>query len=201
MSARLAVCFAVLIGITGTFVTTLSAQRTEVSAYAGGFWPDRMPIGKLKSDGIWGIRAGTFLTERFEAEGGFGYINHFELSRTPGPSVRGMLWEATGVWNLMDRQIVRTPMTPYLTVGTGSLNAFIRGADEIPLSSTPRNIVMDDGDTFFMFSYGGGIKAMNMWGPLGLRADIRGRTIPNFYGHVTSWPEITGGLLFSWGER
>jgi len=36
---------------------------------------------------------------------------------------------------------------------------------------------------------------------MGLRADIRGRTIPNFLGNSTSWPELTGGLTFTWGER
>ena len=61
--------------------------------------------------------------------------------------------------------------------------------------------VLSDGDTFFTVNYGGGVKAMNVWGPVGLRADVRGRTIPNFFHESPSWPEVTGGLLFSWGER
>ena len=34
-----------------------------------------------------------------------------------------------------------------------------------------------------------------------IRADIRGRTLPNFIGESMNWPEITGGVTFSWGER
>ena len=43
---------------------------------------------------------------------------------------------------------------------------------------------------------------MNMWGPMGLRADIRARTLPNFFGKAVNWlPELTGGVIFTFGER
>jgi len=35
----------------------------------------------------------------------------------------------------------------------------------------------------------------------GYRADVRGRTLPRFYGFRFSWLEVTAGLTFSWGER
>ena len=52
-----------------------------------------------------------------------------------------------------------------------------------------------------MVSYGGGIKALRLWGPLGLRREIKGRTMPAVFDHQVTWPEVTGGLTFSWGER
>jgi len=62
--------------------------------------------------------------------------------------------------------------------------------------------VLHDRDTFFTFSYGGGLKAQRLWGPMGLFGDVRGRTIPNlFNGHGTNLLELTAGLNFSWGER
>jgi opacity protein-like surface antigen len=64
-----------------------------------------------------------------------------------------------------------------------------------------RQIVMEDGDWLFTFSYGGGVKFMGVWGPLGFRVDVRGRTIPNFYSQSVTRPEGTGGLIFTWGER
>jgi hypothetical protein len=64
-----------------------------------------------------------------------------------------------------------------------------------------RRIVMDNGDTFFTFSYGGGVKGMRVWGPMGFRLDFRGRTIPNYYSESITRPELTGGLIFNWGER
>jgi len=50
-------------------------------------------------------------------------------------------------------------------------------------------------------SYGGGIKATNLAGPLGFRLDLRGRTFPNFRGESLTWPEATAGLTFTFGER
>ena len=63
------------------------------------------------------------------------------------------------------------------------------------------NDVMDSKDTFLTFSYGGGLKATRLWGPVGIFGDFRGRTVPNFFGHGNTWPEINAGLNFSWGEK
>jgi hypothetical protein len=60
---------------------------------------------------------------------------------------------------------------------------------------------LDGTQTFMTFSYGGGLKATRLWGPMGLFGDFRGRTVPNFFGHGNTWPEISAGLNFSWGEK
>jgi len=64
-----------------------------------------------------------------------------------------------------------------------------------------RSKIMDNGDTFFTLNYGGGVKFLNIAGPIGFRVDVRGRTIPNFFGQTTTWLEPTAGVTFSWGER
>ena len=61
--------------------------------------------------------------------------------------------------------------------------------------------ILDNNDTFFTFSYGGGFKALRLAGPVGFRFDVRGRTIPNFFGESSTRAEFTGGLVFAWGER
>src|SRR6059036_1190147 len=64
------------------------------------------------------------------------------------------------------------------------------------------NDVLRDHSTFFTFSYGGGLKAQRVWGPLGFFGDVRGRTIPNFFdGHGTNMLELSAGLNFAWGEK
>jgi hypothetical protein len=56
--------------------------------------------------------------------------------------------------------------------------------------------------TFFTFSYGGGLKLQRVWGPLGFFGDVRGRAIPNFFnGHGTNLLELSAGLNFAWGEK
>jgi Outer membrane protein beta-barrel domain len=136
--------------------------------------------------------------------------------------VRSLLWEASGTYNFGE-STVGLRWTPYVTVGVGGITARLKNVDSVfvtggglipnplftgPSSSQPefvanpaRQIVMNNNATFFTFSYGGGIKAMKLWGPAGVRFEIRGRTIPNFYSSSLTRAEYTGGLLFSWGER
>jgi hypothetical protein len=103
------------------------------------------------------------------------------------------------------------------TFGVGVLHANVVDANSVLIHATkylrdpltglvvPSPVgatTLTDGDNFFDFSYGGGVKAMNVWGPMGLRADIRGRTFPNFFGKTLNWlPELTGGVIFTLGER
>jgi hypothetical protein len=62
--------------------------------------------------------------------------------------------------------------------------------------------VLQDSANYFTFSYGGGLKAQRIWGPMGFFGDVRGRTIPNFFnGHGTNLLEVSAGLNFAWGER
>jgi hypothetical protein len=63
------------------------------------------------------------------------------------------------------------------------------------------NDIVESGDTFLTFSYGGGIKIHRVWGPMGFFGDFRGRTVPNFFSKSTTSPEISAGLSFAWGER
>jgi hypothetical protein len=65
---------------------------------------------------------------------------------------------------------------------------------------TGRKVIVADNTPFFTINYGGGFKATNLKGPLGVRLDVRGRT-PNFRGDVMTWPEATAGLTFAFGER
>jgi len=131
---------------------------------------------------------------------------------------RALLWEASGNYGFGGHR-----WTPYVVVGVGGLTARIKNADSVFLtgggfiqnpmyhnagSPVPQFIanpapvrILDNNDTFFTFSYGGGFKALKLAGPLGFRFDVRGRTIPNFFGSSTTRAEFTGGLAFGWGER
>jgi len=215
------VCVALVISITALPFTTY-AQKYEVSPYAGGFFPGpNATLGDFRSEGIYGVKSGVFLTTNFQAGGHLGYINHFQpnnsnaVSQTTGlqdqHSIRAIIWEGEGSYHFA-RTFAETAVTPYIVIGAGGLTTATNAAGSVLLGglqvdangnvvSAPRTIMLQDGDTFFTFSYGGGIKALRLLGPMGLRGDIRGRSIPNFLGNSTSWPELTGGLMFTWGER
>lgn len=191
---RAAVAFLIL----GAFFSYAPAQKFEIHPYAGFFFPDSFDFGsgsqEFKEEGIYGVKGGFFLTRNIEIEGNFGYINHFELEKTD-PESRGILWEASGLYHL---PYIKHRFQPYVTAGVGGITAVVDDDDGRFVPSELR--VFEDGDTFFTFSYGGGIKAPRLWGPLGLRGDVRGRTIPNLHGEASSWLELTGGIILSWGE-
>jgi hypothetical protein len=131
----------------------------------------------------------------------------------PQGSGRAHIWEGEFTYNFERMSMFGSLIRPYLAGGAGALVAKVKNPEvfvlnvnrsEIICDNCPRftaNDVLEDGDTFFTFSYGGGIKLHRLWGPVGFFGDLRGRTIPNFFGHGTNWPEVSAGLTFSWGER
>jgi len=195
------------------------AQKWEVEPYAGGLWLTNFNnVLDFRNPGIFGVKGGGYLTDHFMLEGNVGYLNQFTFGGYDYKS-HGLLYEVAGSYNFFGNRL--GGVFPFVTLGLGGLSvgneSLINGNDSnaavyvVPLavpvftgSPIPRTLdalVVEDGDTFFNFSYGGGVKAARLWGPMGFRADVRGRTMPNFFGKTVNSFELTGGLLFSWGER
>jgi hypothetical protein len=203
---------------------SLLAQKYEVNPYAGGFWPGPSSAGHLKNEGLYGVRAGFFVDPNFELELNAGWITHFK-PRDLDVKSRGLLWEVAGDYNFSTSEFPFShKFSPFLVGGVGGITTFLDGGPfpffqtvsgnvlvpgqlvgqgfpaSVPVTVTrPRAI--EDGDTFFAVSYGGGVKAMRLWGPVGLRGEVRGRTLPNYYGGAPTWFEATGGINIMWGER
>ncbi len=202
------------------------AQKYELHPYVGGMFltdfraaPDQVGRFDFKNPGVFGIKGGGFLTQDFMLEGNVGYVNQFEFRHNLDPKVYAIQWEALGSYNFFPARFAGA--YPYVSAGIGGLTLKARNQMDFDDSDTvvypvqveprqnggpfPTTIVpftIQDNDTFFTFSYGGGVKGQRLWGPLGLRADFRGRTMPNFYQHRAVHAfEMTGGVLVSWGER
>jgi hypothetical protein len=200
---------ALLLLMLGFAVQPAFAQKFEINPYAGGYFPGHWrDTFQLKREGIYGIQAGGSFADRWQVEGNLGYINHFLFEGNSAPKSRALIWEAGPSVNLYSNLFQN--VFPFLSVKVGGLSGWIGDPENVggesatfaniaPPGATP--VVLSDRDTFFQFSYGGGLKAWNLWGPLGLRADVRGRTMPNFFGNSATWLETTGGVTFSWGER
>ena len=146
----------------------------------------------------------------------------------PQGAVRANLWEVEGTYNFAKRTMFGSTVRPYAVFGLGGITTRIKNEDTFTLNvrsvtiQDSHNVNLASGlvkenwapqtvflandvlgnDTFFTFSYGGGVKAMRLWGPMGVFGDFRGRTVPNFVGgRANTWPELSAGLNFSWGER
>jgi hypothetical protein len=200
--------FGLLILVFGIGTQSAFAQRFEIHPYAGAFMPgDWRDEFEINEEGIYGIKGGMFVSDRLELEGNIGYINHFQFEGTD-PKARGLIWEFAPSVNFFSSRFSK--FVPYASVGVGAMTNWVGDLEDVgdpgpdaenisPVGGP--DLTLEDGDTFLQVSYGGGVKGINLWGPVGLRFDLRGRSMPNFFGNHLSWLETSGGLTFTWGER
>jgi hypothetical protein len=180
----------------------LFAQAYEVNPYGGFFWANHTNAGRLRDNAIWGGRAGVFLDPSFELEGNVGYINHFQVTDIDVRN-RGFLYEIAGNYNFSEKAWpVSRQFTPFVVVSAGAITSHLKDVPTFTfVGPQGQSIEMTHHNTFFQVSYGGGFKSVKLWGPMGLRFDVRGRTLPNYYHSTPTLLEVTGGVNFMWGER
>jgi hypothetical protein len=213
MKSKLIVQAVLMVCFLTVFTGALSAQRVELYPDAGYMWPQHnLGDGNgIKSQAVVGLKGGVFMNENSQLEGSFEYLNHF-IERNPPdafspalgvvqPAVRGFLYDVNYAYNFGERQFLGSRISPFLSFGGGGLTAHLPDAPLTFVQSGGTSRILESGDTFFTVNYGGGVKFLNVAGPMGFRIDIRGRTLPNYFGNTTSWLEPTAGLTFSWGER
>lgn len=202
-------------------------RQVEIDPYLGFFWPGHTDSTNMRDSGIAGIRASTGLSDYFEVEGNFGYINHFESKFVPNDldqsfgvpvhTVHGLLYDVNGVVTFGKRPVFGSRVNPYVTFGAGGLSTKVRhgsaqlvggqvytidpATGSVVLNTSQRQDVVADNTPFFSFNYGGGLKTTNIWGPMGVRLDVRGRTLPNFFSDSLTWLEASGGLTFTFGQQ
>jgi hypothetical protein len=94
--------------------------------------------------------------------------------------VRGFLYSSNLVVNAPLKRLV-----PYATTGIGMMKPW--GSGFKPFG------------TRFAFNYGGGVKLQRLVGPIGLRFEVRGYTIPDVANEILNILEASGGLTISIG--
>ena len=205
-------------------------HQIEIHPNAGFYWPRAVGFGDttahLRDEGMYGVKVGAFVNDSFEVEGNLAYVNHFESRFAPTvldqsfgirpQTVWGLIYDVNGLYNFGKQSIFGNRVSPYVVAGIGGLSTEVRNGSAALIGgsfystdpssgatvfSPTRTVIVHDNTAFFSINYGGGIKALNLWGPLGVRADIRGRTFPNFRGEMLTWPEATAGITLSFGEK
>lgn len=172
------------------------AQSYEIHPLVGRTAPLKWAdLYSLKSVSIVGVKAAWSANHNTQVEGEFEYAPHFEF-RGSDPKVRGWIW---GMNIVRTFTVPRSKAIPFYTFGVGAVTARVDGGSATTVLPD-RTIRIDNNDTFFSMNYGIGVKAMRVMGPVGLRANVYGRTMPNFFGRANSWAEITGGLVFTLGD-
>jgi hypothetical protein len=168
----------------------LCAQKYEIDPYAGGFFPGKfVSVINVKNEGIYGLKGGVFLNRRLQIGGNAGYISDLSFKDTLTRK-RAYIWDGDLSVHAGDSLKV------YGAFGLGGVVTTV--SHDSTFFFDPSLLTRDH---FLSISYGGGIKVLRIWGPLGFRVDARGRTMPHYYGFRFSWLETTAGPTFSWGER
>lgn len=227
MRAKLLI-FAVLVSAAALPVS-LFAQVAEVNPYGGFYWPGSPAltpnsVGDFQNNQLLGVRGGYYIDSSIEIGGNYGWSNHFQPKSSdvasglagaagfPQGKVRANIWEAEFSYNFGKHSAFGYSIKPYAVAGAGGLTTRVGSSERFVLNTRSviapsgntvlvANDVLRSSDTFFAFSYGGGLKSERLWGPMGVFGDFRGRTIPNFFSKSFTWPEISAGLTFSWGEQ
>lgn len=205
-------------------------HQIEIHPYAGFYWPGTADFSDtsvhLRDEGVYGAKVTAYVTDKIGLEGNLGYVSHFESRFAPTVvdqsfgiqqhSVWGLVYDVNGVYDFGKRPVFGSRISPYVIAGIGGLSTEVRGAPAALIGGSfyttdpatgatvlapTHTVTVHDNTAFLSINYGGGIKALNLWGPVGLRADIRGRTFPNFRGETLTWPEASGGLTFSFGQK
>jgi hypothetical protein len=180
------------------FSTRSFAQKYEVHPLVGRTAPDKWAdLYSLKSVSVVGVKAAVFANNTTQVEGEFEYLPHFEFRGTD-PKTRGWVWGVSLSRNVF---LNNSKIIPFFHFGVGGVTARNDPPGSVTTTFPDRSITIDHNDTFAAVTYGGGVKALDVIGPVGLRFNIMGRTMPNFFGRGNTWAEFTGGPVFSWGKK
>jgi hypothetical protein len=172
------------------------AQKFEVHPFAGRTAPDKWAdLYSLKSTTIVGVKAAVFADDTTQIEGELGYLPDFEF-RDTDPEIRAWAWGFSISRNIF---LTNSKVIPFVHFGAGAVTA--RTESTVVTVLPDREVKIDNNDTFATITYGGGVKAYRVFGPVGLRANIMGRTMPNFFGRGNTWAEFSAGPIFSWGQK
>ena len=181
------------------FVLLSAAQgySQEMTVFGGWTNPGKLSVenvrGSLKGSGLYGVRLEHDFGRIFGLEHSFAYSPNFIRPEGAGfissEGSRGILYNSNVIFNApIGRGI------PYATAGFGlvSSNRTIRAA-LVPFVSGGKF------GTHFALNYGGGVKMVRLAGPLGLRFDARGYSVPDVFGGSLNFFEVSGGLHFTFG--
>jgi hypothetical protein len=180
----------ILASMFGLAMFAVQANAQEVSLYAGYLNPGKLDLSAVQSGlsfrgtGIYGARFEFDFHRILGIEQDIAFSPRlFNSSLFPDETgVKGFLYSSNLVLNVPLQRFV-----PYLTAGVGLLKPF--GTGFMPF------------DVKFAGNYGGGVKFERLIGPMGLRFDVRGYSVPGVLDSTLNIFEASGGLIFSFGRE
>ncbi len=145
----------------------------------------------LEGDAVVGFRFETDFGRVIGFEHTLGFMPDFaaaDMFANPDDQEMGFIYNSNLILNVPVKKFV-----PYVTAGLGLVHSGRIFSISMPGSSGADNKF----GTRFALNYGGGLKFTNLVGPMGVRFDVRGYSLPEVLDESLHMFEITGGLMFS----
>jgi len=156
-------------------VCTQASLAADITLFTGVQNPGELTINNVVRD----TKLGGVFGARFSG----GQVIGFEQTLAYSPNFLESSRQAFTAQSNLHVGIPAGHVVPYGTAGVGLIATF-------------GDSVFDLG-TKFAFNYGGGIKLRNLAGPLGVRFDVRGYSVPGVFSQTLNFVEGSVGLLFS----
>jgi hypothetical protein len=164
------------------------SQAADITGYVGGVMPGKLPSSQgltiaLDKSPIFGFRLATNFIPMFGLEHTLAFSSDYLFPHNAAAitNARGFVYNSNLIVNVPVHRAV-----PYVTAGVGLIHQY--GSPTLPVG------------TKFAFNYGGGLKFPKLFGPLGLRFDVRGYTAMGVFSQRLNMVEVTGGVLLSFGH-
>ncbi len=165
-----------------TFLIAPCAHSADLTLFVGGVKPGKLSrsgiITALDSSPIFGARLSTNFVPFFGMEHTLAFSSDYLFPRgiESVTQAKGFVYSSNLIVNIPIGKTV-----PYATAGIGLIHQY--GSRDLPLG------------TSFAVNYGGGLKIPKLVGPLGLRFDARGYTVPRVFSTKLNILEISAGIL------
>ena len=159
-------------------ICSRESLAADITLFTGVQNPGKLTINNVVRD----TKLGGVFGARFSG----GQVIGFEQTLAYSPN---FLESGRRAFNTQSNLHVGIPaghVVPYATAGVGLITTF---GDSL--------LNLGDIGTKFAVNYGGGIKFRNLAGPLGVRIDVRGYSVPGVFSQTLNFVEGSIGLLFS----
>jgi hypothetical protein len=162
----------------------LPVGAADLTAFIGRAKAGALSLGSVRTslDGspIYGLRFNTNFVPKLGMEHTLAFSSDYLYPKSLSAikEAKGFVYSSNLIVNLAVGHAV-----PYLTAGLGLIHQY--GSPDLPIG------------TKFAVNYGGGLKLPKMFGPLGLRIDLRGYSAGEVSSSKLRIFEISGGLLLT----
>ena len=182
----------VFLGVFLAFSAQSFAQNFHFSVFGGWNKPGKVTLANVRTglngNGMVGVRLEADFARIIGWENTFAYSPNFgqpDILATTSDS-RALIYSSNLVLNVPIKHIV-----PYATVGVGLITS------KRILLAPSQLVNPQEFGTEFAVNYGGGLKLTKLAGPVGLRFDVRGYTLPDVISQRLNILEVSCGIMFS----